>query len=274
MGKKHRYDKKEHRKAQRTTLKGAERLAWAKARWLEDPDISVMGSPDGMYQRMMERFGVAAPKEQLAAVKLEAERQVAREEARARRERPKKPFNPPRLVVATPEPEPEPEAPSDPPRTVPASQAPRPGTTKSFEDSEIRFRYAKALIDEDPRRSLRSVTKLVRDEYGIGVDTGKLGDYAAKVRGRRRSDHGYSSPARATAAEERRGVTSAPAARAPATPAPRPRTGAPEDAIRAAVQLMLEEVPELQRFTLERDENGDPVVDYELARVTRGSVKL
>jgi hypothetical protein len=268
-------------KGKRPRSTAQERIDYAKARWEEDPNITINGK-NGMNQRLMEVFGLCARAEQLMAVRSEvlAARAKAREVGTpVLTPQQREEFDAPRptlcVVNGSKEDEMSDEKPT---RTTPV--VPAPGTTRSINDAKIRYDFARSYQQRNPGAPMRQIIDAVKDEFGIGIDNTAVGTIRRElgignIKRRRQESRRPHPPAPKPKPE--------PIARVEATPYPTDPgkvsvirySGPPEEVIKAAVQMLLEEVPGLQRLTLVV-KDGKPKVTFEVAinRVESGEVEL
>lgn len=282
----------------------AERLEFCRGLWTEDPHIPINGNK-GMNQRLLEKFGKTSRAEQLMVVRSE----VLNAAKAAKAFNPViKPTQAPAVGKAKPLPAPPPVPPPPafpapllkkqghpiplPPPPVPSIAIEETktmsktdhnaalGTTKSSRDVQIRYEFAKMYFIKHPQARNHEVYDAVVAEFGMGIGTPSLADIKEELgvglrnfsrRGReyRRSSHHTAEVEKET--------------RVPTEPKPKSNdkfmhtkdtAAAP---IKAAIQMLLDEVPNLKSLDLQLDEDGKArVADFEVysRAYETGSIEL
>jgi len=236
------------RKGPRRKASAVERMEFAQRLFGADPDLGINGK-GGAMERMKMEFGLYPRAEQLLPLRAEARSRRAQMNPVLSKEQVEK-MKPPLLVVkesaARTEPEPtEPEMP------------PAPGTTRSHHDAQIRYDFAREYLRKNPKAINEEIIEVVRTQFGMGIDASAVGslrrELGVGIRKKRRTE---ASKAEVPA---RRELTT------------RSDAGA---AVKAALSLLLEEVPGLRSLSLTVDDDGRPSVSFEVATVAKGKVML
>lgn len=276
-------------KGKKTKSTAAERLEYCRKLWIEDPHIPLNGSK-GMNQQLLEKYGIAARAEQLMTLRSEIrteQKAKAEAEKAAKIAKAKRPFNPVmhktkstvHKVVNHPKPPavpnppsfPEPLLVSPPVELMPdvtSSDTPIPGSTKSSRDVQMRYDYARLYFQMHPEARNDEVIAAVKAKFGgMGINGTSLANIKERLgvgqRHPRRRARNYRKPYKAK--DETMANTQ---------PAERSKGVQPEEAIRAAVQMLLDEVPNLRSLELTIDEEGRPSVEWEVATVRTGTIEL
>lgn len=280
-------------KGKKTKSTAAERLEYCRKLWIEDPHIPLNGSK-GMNQRLLEKYGIAARAEQLMTLRSEIRTEQKAKAEAAKIEKAKRPFNPvmPKkrtekvnivaIEAVPPKPIQVPKLPSFPePLLVSptvelmpdmtSKDTPIPGSTKSSRDVQMRYDYARLYFQMHPEARNDEVTAAVKAKFGgTGINGTSLANIKERLgvgqRHPRRRARNYRKPHKAketTVAdtqemriERQKSVV------------------LPEEAIRAAVQMLLDEVPNLRSLELTIDDEGRPSVEWEVATVRTGKIEL
>lgn len=262
-------------KGNRPKSSAQERIDYAKARWQEDPTITINGK-NGMNQRLMEVFGICARAEQLMAVRSEvlASKAKAKEVGTPvltaqQREQFDAPKPKPILSLVNGSKE---NGMSEDKKPITIPVVPAPGTGRTINDAKIRYDFARGFQQRHPDATMRQIVEEVRRQFGIGIDNIAIGTIRRELGigfiRRRRGEMNRPHPPAPKAKPE-------PIAQVEVKPPHRPVHGPPEEVIKAAVQMLLEEVPGLQRLELVV-EDGKPKVSFDVAinRVESGKVEL
>ncbi len=214
-----------------------------------------MNGRDGMMQRLMDVFGVVPREAQLAKV-----RQEVRDAAKERVREPAKLVSIPIAEAAakiaerrTPEPEPEVEVVVD----------SKPNHRKKSE-SIARRAFVVGMLRERPRLTNAEIVAAVKNEFDVGMCHATIRDI--------RADLGIvvrAGPRPKKGAKPRR-------SKPKPKPKPKPQRKPPtdEDQIRAALGMLLEDVPGLRFLRYRRLEDGTPDIEFEVEAVRRGKVVL
>jgi hypothetical protein len=293
-------------KGKKTKSTAAERLEYCRKLWIEDPHIPLNGSK-GMNQRLLEKYGIAARAEQLMTLRSEirTEQKDKAEAAKAAKiAKAKRPFNPVmpknktkaadsitsrtastvhKVVPPIP---PVPKPPNFPePLLVPAVKAvelipdvtsrdkPIPGSTKSSRDVQMRYDYARLYFQMHPEARNDEVITAVKTKFGgMGINGSSLADIKERLgvgqrHPRRRARHHNDKPSKVTKEKTMETTQEVRIERPKVAPLP-------EEAIRAAVQMLLDEVPNLRSLELTIDDEGRPSVEWEVATVRTGKIEL
>jgi len=245
-----------------------ERLEFAESRFRESINISING-PCGLNRELTEKFGVAIRNDVLNAMREEVREAMAKEKAGSER-RTEEARAMGRPVLSR----------SDVDRIARAA-IPKvtrrpvvlaPGAGRSTDDAKIRYDFARSYLQRHPNAMNKEVLPAVQREFGIGINGSTVGTIRRELGvGRIKRRHN----------ERRR----------PSPPAPKPKPAivehfdphpfAPEtpatpiDTIRIAVQMLVDEVPNLRSLTL-TIVDGKPSVTYGFAvnRIETGEIEL
>jgi hypothetical protein len=279
----------------------ADRLAWVEEQWLADPTIPLNGR-HGMQQRLLEVFGVAARDEQLLAIrqatrdqlraegKLDGKGRVVKPEPQDKKPLTQKlqlPALPEPKPVPKPEPEPEPEKKmhhDKPLRIVAADKPPQPGTkrvpvvsgpgtTKSTEDTRIRASWAADYLRRNPNARNADVIAATKAHFGMGLCSRAIGDIRRQlgvgiIKRRVGESHRHIRDPLGVVEVPTESVTP----KETSMPRAKRQTQSPQDVIKAALVMLLEEVPGLRSLTVTIDDDGKPHVDYKVETVVSGKV--
>ena len=290
-------------KGKKVKSTAAERLEFCKQSWIKDPHIPINGN-NGMNQRLLEKYGTAARAEQLMTLRSEirAEEKAKKEAAAKKLRESKKPFNPVMhannlrkkeaeqakqlKIPAPPHAPPVPKPPSFPEPLltqesppvelmpdVTSKDTPIPGSTKSSRDVQMRYDYARLYFQMHPEARNDEVTNAVKAKFGgMGINGTSLANIKERLgvgqRHPRRRARNYRKPHKVKEETKAMPKTQEISAERPKLPV------LPEEAIRAAVQMLLDEVPNLRSLELTIDEDGRPSVEWEVATVRTGTIEL
>lgn len=267
-------------KGKRPKSSAQERLEYCREQWEADPHIPINGR-NGMNQRLMEVFGITARSEQLMAVRSEV---LSRKKAA-------RTFNP---VLSVDQADALKKAPprhdvTEPPQLTLIDEkeedmnnrrnsypvVPAPGCGRSIDDAQIRYDWARSYLQRYPKAGNREIIDKVRAEFGVGIGGSALGTIrrelgVGQVRRRRNERRRPSPPAPKTKPH-----TVARISEAPAVTTTVQSSASPEEVIRAAIGMLVDDVPGLRKLTLEIVD-GKPVVAYDIAvqSVESGKVEL
>jgi hypothetical protein len=268
-------------RGKKQVMSAEERVAWVRKQFVKDPSISVMGV-GGMHWRMKEIFGKSMSTDEL--------HKIRREALLERKEMEDKKFNNPVLkkedidrlkdktaviikknmspVLSVVPPSQQP-VPASTPVTGSKDEPKTAGVGMSQAAVNIRFEYARSIVDRNPSITINAVNEEVKKKFGMGTCPRRLRTYVAGVRGKHRSDMGIKR------VQTPRAASPEPTQTAPAAPTPQTpkldisnitikKSASTEEVIVAAVQMLLEDVPGLKCLNLKIDEHGTPTVDVEM----------
>lgn len=140
----------------------------------------------------------------------------------------------------------------------------KPGTGRGRKDSAIRKDFARMIAAEKPDMIAVDLVAAVKAEYGYGIDTEAACEILRRARGLKKYEHQKANAAPPVAAP-----------RTPAPPVAKPsQASTAADAIRAALTLLLDEVPSLKTLNLSIDDKGKPHVEWTVYEVSAGKIEL
>lgn len=254
-----------------TKSSSEERMAFVRAKWIESPDLPINGR-NGIIQLMSERFGKVARYEQLADFRRKMSEcgdftplPIRIEEVRSRQPDPK--FSNPVIVdheLAMPQH----DAALVPVAKVAKRNPKADGSGSSRADAAIRAEWARGYLEVNPKAPNSEIYAEMNPRFGKTTNGSTL---AAIRRGMRRA---------ATYKQPRPVVTLKPTLKPAAEPQPAPpkepmnqrkrqQTQSPAEAIKAAVEMLLEDLPNLRRVEV-LIVDGKPRVKWEVATVEMG----
>ena len=301
MGQRYRRMERDKHPARKKDTPVEERIRWAKERWREDPNISLNGRA-GMHQRMKFVFGVSAHNDQLAQARAEvmAEKPLnpvlKPEQVAALKRQPvvvPKPLQQPAQVKSAETTDWNPTSALK-PVIITGNEVPPPlvteihggggshtaaedkharlGTGNGQAHSAERIRFARNFIVNCrtvPR--VAEVRDAVKREFGVGLNGTHIAEIIREQTGRTKRRIRTAMEMAASPVE----VKPEP----PFNPPPATRPGPPnpdEQAaadIRAAIEMLVEQVPRLRTLTL-KVVNGKPQAEFELEVVKVAYAKL
>ncbi len=262
------------RRRQAANIPVEQQIEWVKQEWRKNPRISINGT-NGMSDRMLTVFGRAIRTDELARIKVDINREMNEAMQQVKDgSNGHGPMNPvikaadvPRVVKAL-----EPQAPPAPssPAPAPKSVSGKPGSTKSHADHVIRREFCRRYYEQHPTATSAEVRDACVREYGIGIDNIALGDCrrdAGIMRGLQVGSEAHQRWRERNAPAERRELAR-PVVTLKAAP-----VQSPADAIRAAVELLMESVPGLQSLSV-TIADGRPKFRYSVQTVSEGEESL
>lgn len=128
----------------------------------------------------------------------------------------------------------------------------KPGGTKAIADAEIRKQFVHKILEQSPTLKNVTVVEMVKKEYGIGID-GKSIRAVRKALGLR--------------VRRAVGEASMPKKHNRKPTAVRVNMGSVEETIRACVDMLMKDVPNLHRLIVENRETG-LYVKYDVMSIT------
>lgn len=289
-------------KGKRTSLSPEERLQWAREQWRNDISISVRGK-DGMHYRMVEIFGVAPKDEELHQLKNEVREDLRRDEQMQRKQsklrNPVIDFDqakrirekmmpssarpaadsPPTIQDRPTGQQPKntdaPEAPWFPAKKDPPSRAgiERLGTSRSKQCTEIRSQFARKFLNTHPEATNRETINAVRSEYGIGISHTSLYHLRRELGLRRLPAFDESHP-KPRAPRQKSLIPQYPPHQITSEKSREDKeVGGEEETMKAAIQMLLDEVPNLKYLRIDKTENGRIKVDYEVHTIQKKTIE-
>jgi len=160
---------------------------------------------------------------------------------------------------------------------------PAPGTTRSSADIRIRFDWCREYMKLNPDAQYKEVIEACRRAFGIGISPNALGDIRRMLGSglTRRRSHESHRHRRAPVGriilddDEVELELEEPETKPSAAPRrARRNTEVSASAIRAAVTMLLDELPRLRSLIVAIDENGDPDISFEMESIVSGTVTL
>lgn len=288
------------RPGKRPKSTAGERVAYAREQWEADPNIPINGNK-GMVARLMEVFGVTVRDAQL--IKIRQEVLSARKgkskgfsntvlksnsfaEAWKARHHPEKAevdsggkeehdsggkeAHEPAKVI---------EMPKKDEKTAPLVKAP--GAGRSRYDARVRYDFARSVLQRSPDMIQSELQQTVAKEFGIGISSNAIGNLKRELGVgiiKRRTQEGRPRPRTVARipldqASQEYGEGREPSVN-PTSEGQGDPTRKVDDSIKAAIQLLLSEVPNLRKLRLDIDEDGKPAVAFELRVTTTRAGKV